>query len=193
MDRTKLQKFNTTKIFHANYFECENFPIYGIYRIVGNFCWSKFSRKSRFPSRRNFCGFNFCVQHEHPFIVAGIMGTDDVPWERVGCRLLVWIGTVPSSDRPRLAHKTHAWKFLHVQKFTQKFTKFLQFLFCSSYFHVLVVGCENCENLDLAKISRYTVPYSHVSCQIITWDSPCVCVGVSIVDGYSKDKRLERS
>ena len=33
------------------------------YRIVGNFRWSKFSRKSRFPSRRNFHSFNFHVQH----------------------------------------------------------------------------------------------------------------------------------
>ena len=34
--------------------------------------------------------------------------------------------------------------------------KFSWFLFC-----VLVMGCENCENLDLAKISRYAVPYWH--------------------------------
>jgi len=25
----KLQKFNNMKIFYANYFQCENFPIYG--------------------------------------------------------------------------------------------------------------------------------------------------------------------
>ena len=29
--------------------------------------------------------------------------------------------------------------------------------FRGPYFHVLVVGCENRENLDLAKIFRYTV------------------------------------
>ena len=43
------------------------------------------------------------------------------------------------------------------KKFTQKFAKFLLFLFCGSYFCVLVVGRENRENLDLMKISLYTV------------------------------------
>ena len=32
-----------------------------------------------------------------------------------------------------------------------------EFLFCGSYFRVLVVVRDNHENLDLAKISRYTV------------------------------------
>ena len=32
---------------------------------------------------------------------------------------------------------------------------FAAFVFRGSYFHVLVVGCENRENLDLANISRY--------------------------------------
>ena len=52
--------------------------------------------------------------------------------------------------RQTIAHKTHVRKF-HESKlmFTQKFT-------CSN-FRVLVVGRENRENLDLAKISRYTV------------------------------------
>ena len=61
---------------------------------------------------------------------------------------------MPSSDRARLAHKTHVCKSPRVQMFTQKFT-------CSnlrgSYFRVLVVGRENRKNLDLAKFSRYTV------------------------------------
>ena len=41
----------------------------------------------------------------------------------------------------------------------QKFTcsNFRGFVFCGSYFRVLFVGRENRENLDLAKISRYTV------------------------------------
>ena len=38
--------------------------VYLTYRIAGNFRWSKFSQKFHFPSIRNFCGFNFCVQHE---------------------------------------------------------------------------------------------------------------------------------
>ena len=38
---------------------------------------------------------------------------------------------------------------VHVFKFSR--------LFHGSYFHVLVVGCENRENLDLAKIFHYTV------------------------------------
>ena len=114
------------------------------YRIAGNFRWSKFSRKSHFPSRRNFRKnpisppeeiftvliFTFSTGYwPRPFIVAGITGTEDVPWERIGHHLSVWIDTVPSSDRPRLAHKTYVWKFLRVEKFTQKFTKFSRFLF----------------------------------------------------------------
>ena len=44
-------------------------------------------------------------------------------------------------------------------KYFQKFTcsNFLSFGFRGSYFRVLVVGCENRENLDLSKISHYTV------------------------------------
>ena len=37
-------------------------------------------------------------------------------------------------------------------------SNFLRFLFCDSYFRVLVLGFENLENLDLTKISCYTVP-----------------------------------
>ena len=36
--------------------------------------------------------------------------------------------------------------------------KFLCFLFRDSHFRVLVLGRENLENLDLTKISCYTVP-----------------------------------
>ena len=41
----------------------------------------------------------------------------------------------------------------------QKFTcsNFRGFLFRGSYFRISVMGREYCENLDLAKISRYTV------------------------------------
>ena len=46
----------------------------------------------------------------------------------------------------------------------QKFTcsNFHGFVFHSSYFRVLVVGHENCENLDLTKISRYTVILAYI-------------------------------
>ena len=37
------------------------------YRIVGIFRWSKFSWKSCFPSRRNFCGFNSHKMHVWKF------------------------------------------------------------------------------------------------------------------------------
>ena len=48
---------------------------------------------------------------------------------------------------------------LNVQHPYQKFTcsNFRGFVFRGSYLHVLVIGRENRENLDLAKISRYTV------------------------------------
>ena len=41
----------------------------------------------------------------------------------------------------------------------QKFTcsNFRGFVFCGSYFRILVEGRENHANLDLAKISRYAV------------------------------------
>ena len=92
------------------------------YRIAGNFRENPVSLAEEI--------FEFSMGYwPRPFIVTGITVTEDVPWERVGGRLSVWIGTVLSSDRPRLAHKTHAWKFLHVQKFTQKFAKFSRFLF----------------------------------------------------------------
>ena len=45
--------------------------------------------------------------------------------------------------------------------FMQKFTR--SNLFRGSYFHILIVGHKNCENLDLAKISRYTVWENHVT------------------------------
>ena len=71
-----------------------------------------------------------------------------------------------SSDRARLAHRMHVWKFPRVQMFTQKFM-------CSK-FHVLVVSRENCENLDLTKSpairyhtghNRYcNQPMSHLNC-----------------------------
>ena len=46
--------------------------------------------------------------------------------------------------------------------------KFSRFIFRGSYFRVLVVGRENRENLDLAKISRYTVyAYKSESLQVL--------------------------
>ena len=122
-----------------------------IYRIAGNFRWSKFSRKWRFPSRRNFRGFNFRVREfagywPHPFIVAWL--TEDQRCPMGEGRTSSAGLKQPSPDRAGLAHKTHVWKFpkVHVFKF-----------FRGSYFRVFVVGRENRENLDLAKISRYTV------------------------------------
>ena len=56
----------------------------------------------------------------------------------------------PGTRLVRLVHKTHVWKI-----FT---TKFQLFKFRGLYFRVSVVGHENRENLELAKISRYTVP-----------------------------------
>ena len=80
----------------------------------------------------------------------------------VRCRLPVLDSdTVPSSDRARLidysaqnlrvkvSTSSNGHSKVHVFKFSQ--------LFRGSYFHVLVVGHENRENLDLAKISHYTV------------------------------------
>ena len=60
--------------------------------------------------------------------------------------------------------KTHVRNLPRVQMFTQKFT--CSNLFRGSYFRVLVVGRENRENLDLAKIFRYTVPENELSFDI---------------------------
>ena len=55
------------------------------YRIVGNFRGSKFSRKSRFPSRRNFRSFNFRAFSAsasfgpRPFIIARLTEAERSP------------------------------------------------------------------------------------------------------------------
>ena len=60
--------------------------------------------------------------------------------------------------------------------FMQKFTR--SNLFRHSYFRVLIVGHENCENLNLAKISCYTAWENHVTyfkqrtCILVLW---CHC------------------
>ena len=51
-------------------------------------------------------------------------------------------------------HQTHGVKIFKSSR-VQIFTVF--FIFRGFYFRILVVGRENRENLDLAKISRYTV------------------------------------
>ena len=59
---------------------------------------------------------------------------------------------MPSSDIQ--SHETSAQ---NTQGKKVTCSNFNGFIFCGSYFRVLVVGCENCESLDLAKISCYTV------------------------------------
>ena len=138
----------------------------------GKFSLVQIFAKILFPSRKNFCSFNFSVfsasYWPHPFIIAGLTEDERSPVEEVRRRLTVWnSNTVPSSDRARLAHK-HRCENFHKFKSFHMF-KFSQFLFCDSYFRVLVVGHKNCDNLDLAKISRYTVWPFHclgwASCQ----------------------------
>ena len=80
----------------------------------------------------------------------GSQRTKDVSWERVGGHLMVW-----NSDAvPLSSSKTG------VQNAREKFSRVQNFSclnFCGFYFRVSVMGCKNRENLDLAKISRYTV------------------------------------
>ena len=116
----------------------------------------------------------------------GLQRTKDLPWETVGHHLKKQCSAVVRSGET-IAHKTHMQKFPQVQMFTQKFT--CSNLFCGSYFRVLVVGHKNRENLDLVKISRYTVytycnwsttgcgKASHVHIYQVScmyWDSVCM-------------------
>ena len=58
--------------------------------------------------------------------------------------------------------------FEDLKIFTTKFLNFRSF-----YFRVSVVGRENRENLDLVKISRYTVshlPHTQAICMAWVWD-----------------------
>ena len=63
------------------------------------------------------------------------------------------MGHRQTSGRARLAHKSHGVKISR----SSRVQIFASFVLHGSYFRVLVVGRENRENLDLAKISRYTV------------------------------------
>ena len=65
---------------------------------------------------------------------------------------------MPSSDVRSSETSAQSARGKNFQKFTC--SNFRSFVFRGFYFRVLVVGRENCENhenLDLAKISRYTV------------------------------------
>ena len=111
-------------------------------------------------SRRNFRGLIFAFTTGYwpcPFIVPELTEDERCP---VGEGKMSSAGLKqPSSDQARLVHKTNVWKIPQVEKFMQKFT-------CSnfhcSYFCVFVMGRENRKNLDLAKISRYTVAVSQL-------------------------------
>ena len=87
----------------------------------------------------------------------------DVTWERVGRRLPVLNSAiVPLSDVRSNETSAQNTRGKNFQKFTC--SNFCGFVFRGSYFRVLVVGRENRENLDLTKISRYTVLVNtHVS------------------------------
>ena len=62
---------------------------------------------------------------------------------------------MPSSDIRSSETSAQNARGKNFQKFTC--SNFHGFVFRGSYFCVLVVGCENRENLDLAKISRYMI------------------------------------
>ena len=78
-----------------------------LYRIAGNFCWSKFSRKSSPPEEIFAVLFSRlalvrAINHA-PLSSPGLQRTKDLPWETVGRRLPVWNSdAVPLSDRARL-------------------------------------------------------------------------------------------
>ena len=85
--------------------------------------------------------------------------TKNLPWETVGrCLPVLDSDTVPSSDRARLIDYSAQNARVKVSTSSNVHSKVHVFsfsrLFRGSYFRVLVVGHEN---LDLAKISRYTV------------------------------------
>ena len=85
----------------------------------------------------------------------------DVLWERVERRLPVWNSTIVPLSDVRLSETSPK---VHVFKFSR--FRISRFLFS----RVLVIGCENRENLDLSKISRYTV-----SQQCIQLHARCLC------------------
>ena len=62
---------------------------------------------------------------------------------------------MPSSSSKIGAQNARVKKFSRVQNFSCLNSRGLNFR--GFYFRVLVVGCENRENLDLVKISHYTV------------------------------------
>ena len=92
-----------------------------------------------------------------PFIIAGLTEDERRP---VGkgrmCRLPVWNSAiVPSTDIRSSETGAQNARGKNFQKFTC--SNFCGFVFRGSYFRVLVMGHENCENLDLVKIFCYTV------------------------------------
>ena len=113
----------------------------------------KFSRKSRFPSRRNFFAVLIFVLRElltAPLYHRRANRTKDVSWERVGRRLPFWNSAiVPSSDVR--SSETNAQNARGKNSRVQ--------IFAVSYFAVLIFAFWSWV-AKIAKIYRYTVlPY----------------------------------
>ena len=106
--------------------------------------------------------FVFSVGYwSHPFIVTGLTEDERWPWDMVGT-LSAGLKQ-PSSDRAGLVHKTH----VKLSTSSKVHTKVHVFKFSLFIFRIFVVGHENRENLDPAKISCYTVyVYRQFSFQI---------------------------
>ena len=81
---------------------------------------------------------------------------------------------MPSSDVRSSETSAQNARGKNFQKFTR--SNFRGFIFRGSYFRVLVVGRENRENLDLAKISRYTVVVCIAGFWEGSWDGIAGCV-----------------
>ena len=111
------------------------FVLTSFYRIAGNF-----HKNPVFPPEEIFVILIFALSAGYwprPFIITRL--TEDERWERVGPCLRFELCNRHTSDRARLAYKTHGVKIF--QKFMC--SNFRSFIFHGSYFRILVVGCEN--------------------------------------------------
>ena len=118
------------------------------YRIVGNFRRSKFSQKFRFPSRRNFRGFNFRVQRKlltyRPQANRGRKVSHGKGQDVVRQFEIALQCHRQTSDRARLAHKTYGVKISKSSRVQ---------IFAVLYFAVLIFAQSQIE------IEYYSIAY----------------------------------
>ena len=93
---------------------------------------------------------------------------------------------MPSSDVRSSKTSAQNARGKNFQKFTC--SNFCGFIFRGFYFRILVVGCENRENSDLTKISRYTVSVSCINNCCILKHSHATILFSSQIDVCSNER-----